>query len=104
VSPDALVARVNDNRFASSGKFDAPQAARLGAEAVPEILGALHVLPPANRDIVARALLTRYESEAALRGWRSWNLALGRAERMVGERKEELRGMLIPPKKPERPC
>lgn len=102
--PDALVARVNVTRFASAGTFDAQQAARLGAEAVPVLLESLHVLPPADRDIVARALLSRYGTEAGLRGWRSWNLALGRAERMVGERKEELRRMLIPPKKPEQPC
>jgi hypothetical protein len=98
LGPDALVAKVNLDRYATTGTFDAPYATRLGAEAVPRLLDGLGTLPAVDRDVLARNLLLRYDTRAAERGWRSWNYALGRAERLVQERKEELRLCLLPQK------
>ena len=101
VNPDALVARVNIRRFATTGAFDAPQAARLGAEAVPALLDSINSFPPADRDVLARSFLARYDTQRAGRGWKSWNAALGEAEQAVADRKGELQGMLIPRKSPQ---
>lgn len=90
VSPDALVARVNIERFEAGGRFDPHYVTLLSADAAPVLIEAL----PRIGDVrigerrlgpdyaVKGIVLDRYEN-AGGDDWRSWNLSRFRAEKLV---------------------
>lgn len=70
-NPDAYIARHNIERFESTGKLDIEYLSGLSSDAAPE----LDRLPEPYRSCVMR-------TAKASHGWRGWNLADSRAERL----------------------
>jgi hypothetical protein len=69
-APDALIARTNTSRLDDGRSFDAEYASMLGADAVPVLVDRLDRLAPADRCIVATALLNEWsERDTETRGW-----------------------------------
>lgn len=79
VNPDALIARVNLSRFESGRQFDARHAASLGPDAIPVLARALETLPPADQCTI----VSSWRSRGLPDGWRSANLGLVRAVRVL---------------------
>jgi hypothetical protein len=78
VNPDDLIVRTNAARFATPAGFDAAYPLSLSADATPALIEALPYVPEAERAMVARRLLRRWE-EASGQDWRSWNYGRWRA-------------------------
>ncbi len=71
VNPDALIVRTNAARAAKTHQFDTDYAVSLSADAVPALVAALPILPPATQtEITAKLLPLRSQAPA---DWRSWN-------------------------------
>jgi len=102
INPDAIVARTNVARMASTeaaadpaARFDVAYATTLSADAVPVLIAALPALPADVRCPLARHLLRRWppDREPSLRSW-SWSAA--RASDAVREQHAQLRAMVGP--------
>jgi hypothetical protein len=106
LNPDAIVARSNVARMASSAavvdasvdgaaRFDVVYATSLSADAAPILIDALPALPADVQCPLARHLLRRWSSdrEASLRTW-SWSAA--RARDAVRRHEARLRAMVVP--------
>jgi hypothetical protein len=90
INPDALIARTNMARSRAGHIFDARYAARLSADAVPELVAGLAGLNPQDRRTVARAMLDRWSPPANL-DWRSWTIASAQARQAVNANTLSLR-------------
>lgn len=91
VNPHGLIARVNLDHHAATGRFDAGYAAALSADAVPALVLALPGLPEPDRAHLAAVLLDRWDSgRPAAAGWRSWNLGRRQAAAAVAAHRAEL--------------
>jgi hypothetical protein len=102
LDPHARIARVNVARAAAGLAVDGEYLQQLSADAVPALLGGLAALPDPSRCQVAQRLEARWRGERP-GGWRTWNMADGRARRLVRERG----GLLpdgCPPVASERPA
>ena len=82
LNPDALIVKVNAARLDEGKSFDARYAARLSADAVPELLAVLPKLRAGDRSAIARKLQSQWLSEDAP-DWRTWSWARSRAARAV---------------------
>jgi hypothetical protein len=96
INPDAVIARTNVARMASTdapARFDVAYATSLSADAVPMLIDALAALPPDVRCPLARHMLRRWppDRESSIRSW-SWSAA--RASHAVREQEAQLRSML----------
>ena len=106
LNPDALIVRTNLARTAVHRPFDAVYAASLGADAVPDLLGAFTRLGDQDKCRAAAALLARWTPEGnggtqpAAEGWRNWNLARARARRAVHEHAALLKATPCPASRP----
>jgi hypothetical protein len=89
MGPDAVIARRNIDRASVAHPFDAPYAARLGADAVPVLVRNLDALSPNDACIVARALLERW-GDGSGDDPRSWNWSRSAAARAVERESVEL--------------
>jgi len=82
VAPDALIARTNTSRLDDGRSFDAVYAATLGADAVPVLVERLGRLAPADRCVVASALLREWvDADEEVRGWNYGRLKAAEAVR-----------------------
>jgi hypothetical protein len=85
VNPDALIVRTNVERAASGAELDAKYVSSLSADAVPELVRALHSVDPTTQCVIA----TRLQSEAERRDrglptdWRWWNWSRARSFRIA---------------------
>lgn len=77
MNPAALIVRANVANYERTGRFDAPYATSLGADAVPALLEALPRLGPAERQAVEEYFAQWPPS--ASRDWRAWNWGRSRA-------------------------
>jgi hypothetical protein len=96
VNPDAIVARTNVARMASTNasvRFDVAYATSLSADAVPVLIDALPTLPADVQCLLARHLLRRWPPERE-RSLRSWNWSAARASDTVREHEVRLRAMV----------
>ncbi len=89
LNPDALIARTNLARAKAGRSFDARYAARLSADAVPELVAALAGLNPQDRCTVASGILKR-RALPPPPDWRAWNWSRARAEQVVRENEVSL--------------
>jgi hypothetical protein len=92
VNPDALIVRVNAAHAAEGHKFDAYYAARLSADAVPELLRTLPGLDEKEQRVVARGLLASWP-EATDQDWRTWSYARAGAYEAVRRNAGDLQRM-----------
>ena len=96
VNPDALVARTNVARLASSSapvRFDVAYATTLSADAVPVLIAALPSLPRDAQCPLARHLLRRWPPEQ-VSSLRNWNWSAARASSAVREHQVRLQSMV----------
>jgi len=98
INPDAVIARTNVARMASTdaqARFDVAYATSLSADAVPVLIDALPALPPELRCPLARHMLRRWppDRESSIRSW-SWSAA--QASDAVREHEARLRSMVGP--------
>jgi hypothetical protein len=96
ISPDAIIARTNAGRMASTdapARFDVAYATSLSADAVPVLLEALPALPPDVRCPLARHMLRRWPPARGL-PIRSWSWSGARASRAVRAQEAQLRSMV----------
>jgi len=100
LDPDAIIARTNLARAKTGRSFDARYAARLSADAVPEIVAALPDLNPQDRCAAASELLRRW-SPSQPSDWRSWNWSRARAVQVVRENMGSLEAMQSGPCPPQ---
>jgi hypothetical protein len=96
VNPDAIIARTNVTRMASTdaqARFDVAYATSLSADAVPVLIDALPALPLDVQCPLARHMLRRWapDRESSIRSW-SWSAA--RASDAVREHEARLRSMV----------
>jgi len=82
LAPDALIARTNLARARAGHIFDAPYAAKLSADAVPELVAGLPALNPQDRCTLAAGLLDRW-SPPENPDWRSWSISRSQAWQAV---------------------
>jgi hypothetical protein len=76
VNPDAMIASRNLGRYRETGKIDLPYLAGLSADAIPELVRAPLLSPPA---------LARFERQLSEdEPWSSFNLSRERARRVLG--------------------
>ncbi|MGE0059046.1 MAG: DUF4153 domain-containing protein [Dehalococcoidia bacterium] len=87
-NPVALIATTNTSRLDDGRSFDAVYASNLGADAVPVLVDRLERLAPADRCVVARALLAKWSDAATER--RGWNYGRMRAADAVQENESRL--------------
>lgn len=92
VNPDQLIVRTNLERAYQGRPFDAPYAASLSGDAVPELVGGLKSLPPDAGCRVLGNLVLRSKSRAK-GDWRTWNLSRRRAMRLIQGEVARDRGM-----------
>lgn len=90
LNPDAMIARTNLERARAGRIFDAHYAAKLSADAVPDLVGGLPDLNAQDRCTLAGSLLARW-AEPQNPDWRTWNLAQSRAWHAVSENAASLR-------------
>ena len=90
VNPNGLIVRTNVGRLAAGQSFDAPYVASLGADAVPALVAALPVMAPADRQAVARYVLTHW-SPSDKPDWRGWNWGSAQATAAVQGAAEQIR-------------
>lgn len=98
VNPDAVIARTNVARMASTdaqARFDVAYATSLSADAVPILIDALSALPPDVQCPLARHMLRRWPPDRD-RSLRSWNWSAARASDAVREQEARLRAMVGP--------
>jgi hypothetical protein len=98
VNPDAIVARTNVARMASTDappRFDVAYATSLSADAVPVLLDALSALPADVQCPLARHLLRRWSQDGD-RTIRTWNWSVARASNAVREQEARLRSLVGP--------
>jgi hypothetical protein len=96
INPDAVIARTNVARMASSAApvgFDVAYATTLSADAVPVLIDAFAALPPELQCPLARHMLRRWPPEREL-SIRSWNWSASRASDAVREHEPRLRAMV----------
>ncbi len=86
LNPDAFIARQNIDRFASTGKLDAPYIGRLSSDAYPETVKALRI---PNQDLAATVAQELYwqkirdDASPAYTGWQSWNLSRQNGQKIL---------------------
>lgn len=90
LNPDALIVRIDAARARAGAPFDVTYtASRLSADAVPPLLEAMPSLAPADRQLAAAWLLSRWDRPART-DWRSWNWSESRARALVQARRRSL--------------
>ena len=90
LNPDALIARTNLARARAGHIFDARYAARLSADATPELVAGLPALNPQDRCTLASELLKRWLPPENP-DWRSWTTARAQAWQAIRENVPALR-------------
>ena len=75
VNPDALIARTNLDR----PNLDVPYLMQLSDDATPELVKALPILEPRQRELLMAELESRRQSE----DWRNWNWSRHRAQQAL---------------------
>jgi hypothetical protein len=81
-NPDAMIVRENIARYQAGGDIDAYYLSRLSADATPDLVAALALLPADARLTISRALEDQHRQlaeAAAEQGWPSWQLGRARA-------------------------
>lgn len=89
LNPDGLIARVNTDRAVAGHRFDAAYTSGLSADAVPALMDALPSLAPADRCIIANALLARWSRPDDV-DWRTFSFARDRAVEQVEANRQRL--------------
>jgi hypothetical protein len=82
LNPHVLIARVNIDRATSGAEYDGRYLETLSADAVPTLIARMDELSDEGRCRVIAMFEERWSS-AREGGWRSWNLADGRARNLV---------------------
>lgn len=91
VNPAAVVVQVNVSRAEQGKGIDAAYLARLGPDAVPDLVAALPRLDPLTRQEVAFRL--RSCGPRPVTDWREWNLSRARAHAVMDENAAALQAM-----------
>ena len=108
LNPDALIVRANARRASIeqvSGfltldrSVDGFYLATLSADAVPGLVQALPHMPEAQRQDVARGVLSRWSPPPAV-DWRTWSWSRSRAYAAVAAQQQELNALAGPPAGP----
>jgi Domain of unknown function (DUF4173) len=98
INPDAVIARANVARMASTDspvRFDVAYAASLSADAMPVLIDALPALPPDVQCLLARQMLRRWPPDRN-RSIRTWNWSAAWASNAVREHEARLRSLVGP--------
>jgi len=86
INPNQLIARVNIARALSGRRFDADYTGKLGADAVPTLVDALHALNRIDRCRVANGILLGHHND----DWRAWNWSRARAAEAIRSNLDDL--------------
>lgn len=91
INPDALIVRTNIERISKGQTFDAEYAAKLSADAIPDMINNLDKIDASQRCFPIRRLLLdqNLNSEA---GWRRWNWSRWKAAELRIQKEETLKG------------
>lgn len=82
INPDALIVRANLTHAQACHTFDAYYATSLSADAVPDLVQALPMLPQSERGMLSQKILERW-SPPQHSDWRTWSLARTQAWQTV---------------------
>jgi hypothetical protein len=82
MNPDAVIVRTNLARAEAGAELDLEYAARLDADAIPELVARAPALLPTDQCDVFWSAIDRWTPREAA-DWRSWNLGRSRARRAV---------------------
>jgi hypothetical protein len=84
INPEAVVARVNLNRYAAGALLDVAYLGQMSADVVPTVLARSVTMPAEERCPLAAALAERHGS-ASDGDWRTWNLSRRRARQALAD-------------------
>ncbi|MCH8936692.1 MAG: DUF4173 domain-containing protein [Gemmatimonadetes bacterium] len=82
MNPEAVIVRTNLARAEAGAELDLEYAARLHADAIPELMARAPALLPEDQCDVFRQAIDRWTQREAA-DWRSWNLSRAKARRAV---------------------
>jgi hypothetical protein len=89
INPDALIARIDLTRRSEGKPLDPRYLASLSADATPELIRGLSLVPAGDRALIARELIRRDATRDTM-DWRTWNLARARASAGIQEQRDSL--------------
>ena len=89
INPDALIARIDLNRGSEGKPVDPVYLATLSADATPELIAGLPLVPARDGALISRELIRR-NAEKDAPGLRTWNLSRARAFVLVQEHLDSL--------------
>lgn len=81
LNPDGLIARVNLDRARAGAPLDTAYLTHLSADAVPELLRQIDLVPASARCDLARSVMAHYADQAP--DWRVANLSIMRARTLI---------------------
>ena len=93
MNPEALIARTNLRRLERGERFDVNYVTQLGADATPQLIDAVAMVPEGDRCALVKDLLQRGHAE---HDWRAWNLARARARGALARHMSELEARRCP--------
>ena len=82
MNPEAVIVRTNLARAEAGAELDLEYAARLHADAIPELIARAPALLPEDQCDVFWSTIDRWTLQEAV-DWRSWNLSRAKARRAV---------------------
>jgi hypothetical protein len=94
LNPDGLIIHTNTERVKAGHGFDAKYATSLSADAIPNLITALPVLPDSARAVVATHLLKTWGS-LKNQDWRIGNYSRLRAKSEIQSRLDYLQGIVL---------
>jgi hypothetical protein len=89
INPDALIARIDTARGSEGKPVDAKYLATLSADATPDLIRGIPLIPARDRALISRELIRRNAGRESP-DWRSWNLARARASGEIQDQRDSL--------------
>jgi hypothetical protein len=89
MNPDALIARIDLTRGSEGKPVDPRYLATLSADATPELIAGLSLVPARDGALISRELIRRNAGKDSP-DWRTWNLSRARASAGIQEHLDSL--------------
>jgi hypothetical protein len=89
INPDALIARIDLTRGSEGKPVDSVYLATLSADATPELIAGLPLVPARDGALISRELIRRNAGKDAP-DWRTWNFSRARASDRVQKQMDTL--------------
>jgi hypothetical protein len=89
INPDALIARIDLTRGSEGKPIDPVYLATLSADATPELIAGLPLVPARDGALISRELIRRNAGKDAP-DWRTWNISRARASDRVQNQMDTL--------------